>query len=144
MIDVVPFKAEHLNYIRKNGMFDKKLQSHFTDEDSKAIEAHGGVYTIVDNGNPVMVGGILEYWKERAEAWVIFGQPQRKHFLKIFNVIKRFLSMTFLRRIEMVVACDFPEGHRMAKLLGFTVECERMKYYLPCGSDAALYVRIQK
>jgi len=57
-------------------------------------------------------------------------------------LVKRFLDGCYLHRIEMTVDCDFPQGHRWAKMLGFTMEAERMRGYRPDGGDCALYARL--
>ena len=42
----------------------------------------------------------------------------------------------------MTVDCEFEQGHRWAKMLGFTMEAERMRAYRPDGGDVALYARV--
>jgi len=46
-----------------------------------------------------------------------------------------------LRRAQMTVRCDFPEGFRWAELLGFQKEGV-MRQYGPDGSDYAMFGRI--
>jgi hypothetical protein len=76
-------------------------------------------------------------------AWAFIAKTDPKNFLKGHRAVKRFLDGCYTQRIEMTVDCDFPEAHRWAKMLGFTMECERMKYYSPDGRDCALYARIR-
>lgn len=144
MIEIVNFKEEHLKYILETGMLDKKLQPFILPEYGKALEKAPGVFTILDDRKAIVFGGIKEFWQNRGEAWLIFGKPRTENFIEIFNIVKKFLASAPQKRIEMVVECDFVQGHRWARLLGFEKEADCLKSYLPGGYDASLYAMVRE
>lgn len=143
MIEVAPFKAEHFDYILETGMVDKKLRPFLTKDHGQNIEKRGGYFSILEDKKAVAIGGITEFWKGRGEAWLIFGQPRTQSFVTIFKIVQRFIQLSTLSRIEMIIECDFVQGHRWARLLGFKKECEKMEKYLPDGSNASLYALVR-
>lgn len=145
-IEVVDFKAEHLNYIVANSMFDTRLRPYVLPHHGEVIEKAGGMVTGLENGVPVFVGGVKKYWEGRGEAWIIFGKPSTQNFTAFFKLAQRMLEFSLIefKRIEMVVDYDFVQGHRWARLLGFKLEAERMIGYQPHGGDASLYSVVRK
>lgn len=140
MFRVVPFKAEHLAAMKLQA-----LQMHLSDwvsrDQALALEESPSYTALVDDV-PVGAAGIIPMWTGRAVAWAFFAKTSNANFLKCHQAIKRFLNGCYVQRIEMTVDCAWPAAHRWARLLGFHVECERMKHYSPDGGDCALYVRI--
>jgi hypothetical protein len=141
MFEVVPFRAEHLGLIKL-----QSLQAHLSDWVSLA---EGGElekfpsYTAMVDGEPIGAAGILWMWRGRAQVWAFISDTGPKNFIKGHRAVKKFIDGCYVQRIEMTVDCDFPQAHRWAKMLGFHMECERMKYYSPDGRDCALYVRLR-
>lgn len=143
MVEAVPFKAEHLTQIVEDGLLDKKLKPWITHETAPAMEKRGDIYSVLDEGRAVAVGGIIEYWVNRGEAWLIFGKTNTRTFVIIFKMVQRFLELSTLKRIEMVIDYDFVQGHRWARLLGFKKEAELLKHYRPDGGDVSLYSKVR-
>ena len=141
MIDVVPFKAEHLAVMRLQDA-QAHLSEWITKEQGEALEALDS-YTAMHNGVPVGAAGIIPQWEGRSLAWSFLTQTGPKHFLAVHRAVKRALDACDVRRLEMTVDCDFPQAHRWARMLGFYMECERMTHYSPDGRDSSLYVRIR-
>ncbi len=140
-----PFKSEHYDYLMKNGVTDKRLKPLMRPDAGKKLEEMGETYTILDDdGNPVFIGGIQQYWFNRGEAWVLFGSPKRSDFIKIHKVVQKFLDLSPIKRIEMVVDFDYAEGHRWARTLGFKKEAEEMKCYHVDGRSATLYALVKE
>ena len=141
MFEVVPFKAEHLAAIKLQDM-----QAHLSDwvtlEQGRGLEQFPS-YTAFVDGTAIGAAGILHMWMGRAMAWAFIAKSEPKDFLKGHRVVKKFLDGCYVQRIEMTVDCDFPEAHRWAKMLGFEMECERMKHYSPDGRDCALYAKVR-
>jgi hypothetical protein len=141
MFEVVPFKAEHLAAIHL-----QELQAHLSDwvtlEQGRALEQSPG-YTAFVDGEPIGAAGVLWIWSGRAMAWAFIAKTTPQNFLKGRRAVKKFLDGCFIKRLEMTVDCEFPNAHRWAKMLGFEMECERMKSYSPDGRDSALYVRLR-
>ena len=77
-------------------------------------------------------------------AWAyISNAAAKERFLSVHRAVSRFLDMCYLQRIEMTVDCEFEEGHRWARMLGFNMEAERMVAYRPDGGDCSLYARVR-
>jgi len=141
MFEVVPFKVEHLAAIKLQHM-QAHLSNWVTLEQGRALEQFPS-YTAMVDGQPIGAAGVLHMWVGRAMAWAFISKTSPHNFLKGHRVIKRFLDGCYTQRIEMTVDCDFPEAHRWARMLGFEMECERMRNYSPDGRDCALYARIR-
>lgn len=122
---------------------DTRIKPYLTVQHGEAIEKAGNACTVLDGDIPVVVGGIFKFWQNRGEAWLIFGKVKTQDFITIFKMVQRFISMSPLRRIEMVIDHDFPQGHRWAKLLGFEKEAECLRSYLPDGRDVSLYALVR-
>ena len=140
MIQVVPFKAEHIAAIRLQEA-QAYLSDWVTDEQAEALESQLS-YTAMLEGEPVGAAGIIHQWMGRALAWAYVGDVGPRQFIHIHRAVKHFLDGCYVQRIEMTVDCDFPAAHRWAKMLGFKMEAERMKAYRPDGGDCALYARV--
>jgi ribosomal protein S18 acetylase RimI-like enzyme len=98
----------------------------------------------VMNGDTVLgCAGISPMWRGRGLAWAYISSDAGEHFMFIHRATARFLDAQTDRRIEMAVDVDFKEGHRWAQMLGFKLEAERMRGYLPSGGDCSLYARTQ-
>ena len=141
MFEIVPFRAEHLAGIKLQSM-QAHLSNWVTMEQGRELEQSPGYTTMLD-GQPIGAGGIINIWAGRAMAWSFISKADPSSFIRIHRAVRRFLEGCHIQRIEMTVDCDFPEAHRWAKMLGFTMECERMKHYSPDGQDCALYARIR-
>lgn len=141
MMEVVEFKVEHLSEIVLQES-QKYLDGWMTPEQAKALE--GGIsYTLMDDGSPIGIAGVIPMWQGRGMAWAyISEQVKGAKFLAVHKSVKRFLDGCYMQRLEMTVDCDFKAGHRWAKMLGFELEAERMKSYRPDGGDCALYARV--
>lgn len=87
--------------------------------------------------------GITQQWKGRAVAWALFGKDAKDYMIPIVRKIRQVVDDHPVRRLEMLVLCDFEAGHKLAKLLGFTVETPRKPFYYPDGRDVTEYVRIR-
>lgn len=112
-------------------------------------EAHVAVleknraYTILDGARVLMCGGFVEYWENRGELWAMVAQDCKREFVGMHKIVERFVEMVPHRRIEAVVAYDFNPGHRWMRLLGFSVEAQKLRNYWPGGGDATLYSKVR-
>lgn len=140
MIEVVPFKAAHLAAITLQDA-QANLSDWVTVDQGLSLEEHNS-YTALYQGQPVAAAGVINQWFGRATAWAFVGDVGPGVFLPVHRAVKRFLDGCYTQRLEMTVDCDFPQAHRWARMLGFTMECERMRCYTPDGRDSALYARI--
>ena len=142
-MEITPFKIEHLESLELQAaqysfqpLFQKKSYG-------ESLQRNGVAYTAIIDGQAVAIAGVMTMWEGRGIAWAFFSQKALDNFAWIYRAIKRFLSLSDLRRIECFVDCEFANAHRLALCLGFVLECERMRSFTPDGRDCALYVRIK-
>lgn len=138
---VVPYKAEHLMALKMQPG-QGYLMPYVTDEYAKALESQFA-FTAMDEDNEVVaVGGIAELWSNRGLAWAFIDSRAGQHFLALHKAVARVLAFVPYRRIEAETPCEFRQGHRWLKMLGFELEAPRMKAFRVDGGDAALYARV--
>lgn len=139
------FKAAHLEHLQKTGITDKKLQPTFNQWSGASLEASGEAFTLLnEKGEALMIAGVRLIWFNRAVAWAVFGQTVKADFVKIHNLVRKFLDASPIKRIEAVVEYDFFEGHRWVRTLGFKKEADYMENYHADGRHASLYARIKE
>jgi hypothetical protein len=141
-MNIVPFKAEHLDELVVQPA-QRHLDDWVANANYKALEGPHAFSAINDAGECVFCGGVTEVWPDRAQAWAIIAEGAGALMPRITKATRRLMDLVPWRRIEITVDCEFPQGHRWARLLGFTLECERMVAYTPDGRDSALYARIK-
>lgn len=144
MIEVLKFKAEHLGYLKEQEA-TAYLKKYTTPEQDKMLE-NGMAYTCVSAEEPrrvLMCAGVIEYWKNRGEAWAVFDVNCKKEFVYIHNVVRRYLDICPVRRVEAAVDVGFLPGHRWIRSLGFKLEAPVLKAYRQEGSDVSLYARVR-
>lgn len=141
MLNIVPFRAEHLGVIKLQNM-QAHLSEWVTLEEGRGLESHPS-YTALLDGKPIGAAGLVHMWEGRAQAWAFLTNIGPKHFLKAHNSVKQFLDACYVKRVEMTCDTEFPAAHRWARALGFHMEIECMKHYSPDGRNSSLYVRIR-
>ncbi len=146
MYEIVKFKEEHLKPLIGQAS-NKCIPEWFSSGLAKNLEKTESV-TVVYKEQILMCGGINEYWTGRGQLWAVFNEDAaRKNFVPAFRAIKHWITYQIqnkYRRIEMSVDYDFTIGHRRAKLLGFSLDCERARKYLPGGGDCTLYSLVRE
>jgi len=140
-MDVVPFMASHLEQMELQGA-QAYLSGWVSKKQGLALEKQRSFTGIVE-GLPIAVGGIINQWPGRGLAWAFLSDVGPKNFISIHRAASEFFNTSDLRRIEMTVDCEFYEAHRWAKMLGFSMEAERMAAYGPDGRDCSLYARVR-
>ena len=138
---LVPYKAEHLLSITAQPA-QAYLRDFITPEYCKSLEKTHA-FTGMVNGVPVGCGGLAEIWTNRALLWSFLDRSANKHLFAITKVTKLFIDAAPYRRIEAETDCEFVEGHRWLRMLGFTLEAERMKCFRVDGGDSALYAKVK-
>ncbi len=143
-LELIPFKAEHLEHILSVGLKDEKITPFILPSHGASIEKMGGYFTITEDQVPLVIGGIKPFWKGRAEAWLLFSKYKTKKFMSLISLINKVIDDSPIKRIEMIIDSDFCEGARWAKILGFKLEAPLLKSYLPTGHDASLYAKVRE
>lgn len=144
MIKLEPYQiAYHEMIVEQDSM--NYLKPFFKREHMQALQDAKYSYTGFFEGRPVFCAGVVEYWKDRGEAWAIIDRNVKHCFLSIHNTVKKFLEECPIRRIEAVVDLDFIAGHRWVQNLGFKLEAKFLEAYgPPNGRNCSLYARVKE
>lgn len=139
MITIIPLKAEHVQRLKDMGHLTY-LTPHVNLPNMRKLESNRWSFSAVDDTGEIQaVGGVIEIWGSRGEAWMFFNSNAGPYLTAIFKGTVRFLDLCPLERIEAVVDLDFERGHRYIKALGFKLEAPLMRKYGVTGLDGSLY-----
>jgi hypothetical protein len=143
MIAVVPYKPEHLTsmVLQPDQAY---LRAFITPEVASAVAAHEAFSALDEDGDVLGSAGVIKLWEGRGMAWAYLSVNARNYMLPITKAVRRFLAICPLRRVEMTVDAEFAEGHRWANMLGFKLECGRMRAYRPDGGACSLYAMVRQ
>lgn len=140
-MDVVPFKAQHLEEIALQeaqqyllGYIEPGLGDSLEGQDS---------FTGLADGAVVACAGVVPYWNNRGLAWAYLSNIAGDHMTSVTRAVKRYLDVAPYDRIEAAVDVDFEAGHRWIQLLGFKLEAPYMSKFRPDGGAASLYARVR-
>lgn len=139
---IVPFKSWHLEKMVVQPA-QRALLDNISFEILKTLE-QTDAFTAMEGDDVLACAGFMEFYPGRGEGWSYLSANIKPHMVEVVRAIKRYLDMHPCRRQEITVDADFPEGHRMAKILGFTLEAPRMRCYDLAGRDRALYARVRE
>ena len=142
MITVELFKVWHAMAMEVHESQREWFQENFNPLEAAALEMESS-YTVMVDGRPVACGGVVPIWAERGMAWAILSQDSGAHMLAITRAARSIIDAAPYFRVEADTPCDFKEGHRWLKLLGFALEAERLRAYRGKGVDCALYARVR-
>lgn len=139
---VVPFDFGHFYAIDP-----QPAQAHIPkmvkSEQVAMLAATGCSYTALAGDMPVFVYGVAQVYPHRAALWAYFDKDSGKHMRGIHRVAQEFVASLDYQRLEFEVACDFEQGHRWARMLGFTCDVERLRCYDIRGGDVAIYSKVK-
>lgn len=141
MFKTVKFHSDHLIPLLAQGM-NEPLRDWFVSGRAQILELHSESITIMWNDIPMVCSGVSEYWPGRGQLWAVLNEESKRNAAGTFRIYRKWIVSDLLKkyhRIEMSVDYGFDQGKRRAKMLGFTLECERAKKYLPDGGDCSLY-----
>jgi RimJ/RimL family protein N-acetyltransferase len=139
---VLPFRAAHIDALGDFGG-QAWMSPHFDALDARALEGLGPAFSGGVGGRIVGCAGLITCHAGRAIAWALLSSEARRHVAAVHRAVKRFLDEQSIARIEAHVDCDFPAARRWVEALGFQLELERMRHFLPDGRDAAMWVRLR-
>ena len=108
----------------------------------ESLAVAGPAYSAIDGDQVFACMGMIPQWEDRAIAWGLISAEAGQHFRAITKAVLRSMELHPFRRIETAVACNFPQGHRWVKMLGFERE-GTMRAYTPFGDDCDLYARVR-
>lgn len=143
MIVLEKFNGVHFEQLKTEPTVSALL-SHLTSAHVTALEETPFAYTILRDSRVLVCAGVSEYWPNRGEAWALLAANVGPDMVPVTKMVKRFLDVCPLRRIEAAVGVDHKAGHRWAHLLGFQLEAPLLRSYTPQGEDCALYSRVRR
>jgi len=140
-MNIVPFQAEHILRLQLQEE-QRGLAPFITHAYARMLEGEFAFTGLVD-GEPIAVAGITPLWENRGLCWCFMGAKAGPHFVQITKVALDLLDLAPYRRIEADTPCEFKQGHRWLRMLGFQMEAERMRAHRVDGGDSALYARVR-
>lgn len=138
---VVPFRAEHYNTIDAQPS-QAYIRDYLSEDVVKALETKNS-FTCMEGDKVLACFGWTPLYPTRAVVWAFISASAGPHFVGVTRIAKRLVDGLAFRRLEMEVDCEFEQGHRWAKMLGFTLEVERLRGARIDGGDNSIYVRFR-
>lgn len=139
-MNVIPFRAEHFWAIDVQPA-QAYVRDYVTETEIKQLETMNS-FTCVVGDKPIACFGWVPIYVTRASVWAFISATSGPHFVGMTRIAKRLIDGLAFKRLEMEVDCEFEQGHRWAKMLGFTLEAERLRGFRLDGGDSAVYARI--
>ena len=141
MTEVLPFDPKHYEEIDQDetaGIMQSKEHAILI-----ANACGENAYSIRIDGKIFLCGGVATLWPGRGEAWAIIDKKSKPHFSAIHKASRKFFDECPVKRIEASIPVDFEKARRWIELLGFELEANSRRAYMPDGSDWALYARVK-
>lgn len=141
MIYYAPFLAEHLPRIQ---LQDEQcwVKDLFAGAPLDSLENDFSA-TVFRDKTPIACGGVVDFGDGRGFLWSYLGMNiSPRDFIKVHAITRALVEQFPFRRLEAYVSCDFENGHRWMRSLGFDMECARMKSFQKNGADSALYAKV--
>jgi hypothetical protein len=138
---IVQFEPEHLKLLLLQPSQAIMQPTLSSPDYAQSLRDAGPAYSLVDGDVVFASAGFIPQWENRAVAWALIAEEVGTHMVMLHKAVRRALTMHTYRRVETAVACNFPQGHRWAELLGFERE-GRMRAFTPDGMDCDLYARV--
>lgn len=143
MIEWRPCLPEHVRALKAQPQQEADLAfivgSNLIDRVSEGLAFSGWIAGVC-----VAAGGIVPKWPGHGEGWCVLTPAVGRELLSVTHFVKGLLDIQPYSRLTTTVLCDFEPGHRWVEMLGFTMECPRMKAYDPAGRDMAQYRRLKE
>lgn len=135
MIKVAPFEPKHIEKMS----LKECHQGEVTDLSPQTA------FTFLLNDKPIAIIGFYFLGKNVLQAWSFISEDVKKAPIEFHKNVKNLILFGFyktkVQRIQVSVRCDFIEGYRWARSLGFSCEGV-MKHYGPNKSDYYLFARV--
>ena len=138
---VVPFRYEHFLGIDIQPA-QAYVRDYVTEDVIKQLETKNS-FTCIDNDKVLACFGWVQIYPTRGSLWALISATSGPHFVGMTRIAKRLIDGLAFRRLEMEVDCEFEQGHRWARMLGFKLEAARLHGFRMDGGDSAVYARIR-
>ena len=135
---IVETKPEHIKEIdfKKNGCI-------IIGESEACFLSQKDSWTCIYKNEVVCCAGFVPIENNNAECWAIFAEESKRCVTMIVREMKRRIKNCSYKRLEAKVLLDFESAHKLVRILGFEVECERLKKESYDGNDTTLYVVVK-
>lgn len=148
MIEVVPFKPEHINRLADMGGMGDLGDLAEMARDQCNYGDSTAAFTALDGVRLVGMAGFQTLWAGSAEAWFIPGEVRRRDWPRLTDLICAGIATAHGRhdlwRLQISVVAGWPAAHRWAQRLGFRIEGEPMEGFGPDGRNYWRYVHIDR
>lgn len=138
---VIPFSADHFWAIDIQPA-QAYVRDYVAHEDLKALEAQNS-FTCAKGDKVLACFGWVPLYPTRASLWALISGTSGPHFVGMTRIAKQLTEELDFKRLEMEVDCEFEQGHRWARMLGFKLEAERLRGFRIDGGDSAVYARVR-
>lgn len=136
-MDIVAFERSHVALVDEQD-YQKNISDSFAEDHLEDLENEYS-FSIKDGDVIVACGGIAKVTEGRGVAWAYMANDLRNEMVSITRIVKKKIAESSFHRIEAYVDCDFINGHRWAKAIGFNIELERMVAFTEDRRDCSLY-----
>lgn len=138
MIKIEPFSPEHVLEIELQPN-QQAISPWLKPENYRMLRG----FTARINGKIIFIGGLAKIFDHRYFAWSLISWDAGKYLLAIIRRISRYFKMYYNGcRIECTCHYHFAAAHRLARLLGFKCEAQRMEMYEINKDSSSLYAQI--
>lgn len=140
-LDVVPFEAWHLKFLRLRPE-QQRIGVDVDSEYARALQEAGNGFSGWAGSEVIAAAGIITFWPGRAQVWGMFSYLMPVYGALVHRHVLRYIQRYPATRLECVIDPAFPVSIEWAKRLGFRYE-SRMKKYGVMGQDMLMYVRVR-
>lgn len=138
-MEIIKFAAAHALNMDLQPI--QRTMLGITKDYAEKLEQFSDGLTVMDGDRPVACFGRVQLWEGRYTAWALLDKNCTGSMVKIVRTIKRAMSLQEgTGRYEAIVRSDFPQGRRLAEMLGFKFHHHEERF-LPGNLDADIYVR---
>lgn len=143
VLEFVPFKFEHLKYIKPHAVQSEEWALLLAGDASEVL-ATGPALSMWQSGVCLGAAGLVVHWPGRAEAWAMFADKIGfRPMLEAVRCMRRVIDTSGFRRVDMTVRNGNIHGHVLASAVGFDFEA-KLEAYHPSGDDVFLYKKVKR
>lgn len=114
-------------------------RAHRNEDYARMLASHLS-YTARDGDRIIACGGVIACERDVGMVWATIARGAGRRMLALYRMGQRLIEVSGKRIILANTECDFAQGCRLLKLLGFKRD-ERLPQHGPDGRDHWLYTR---
>lgn len=142
----IQFKARHIREFDTQAAQVAEL-GLATPEVADYLEASAYSFSGLYEGECIGSAGVQRRWGGYGDAWALFGNIPRPSWTAITREVIRVLDEALqddFSRIDTHILDGFSQGHRWARMLGFSMVRHPMRNWGPNGETYWLYERLRR